>query len=255
MDETEFSSIGRDKEQVIPSSADDKFQDADEDGKDDHDDVAWLPDPPLRYRAIKRLIDIIGSSLIFLLCAPLFLVITIAIMLTSRGPVMFRSTRLGYRGKPFAFLKFRSMYVQGNTPSIHKEYVTKLISGAYGAVGEGGVYKVTNDPRITPFGRFLRRTSLDELPQLWNVLRGDMSLVGPRPPLPYELSMYQPWHRQRLSSKPGITGLWQVAGRSSTTFDNMVKLDIEYIEHPSILEDLRILFATPSAVIRSDKAY
>jgi len=241
MDESEFSSVDNEKKQVRTSSVDDQSQDVDEDAKE-HDDFAWLPDPPLNYRGIKRSIDIIGSSLVLVLCAPLFLAITLAIMLTSKGPVMFRQTRLGYRGKPFAFLKFRSMYVHGKTPDIHKEYVTKLISGAYGPVGEGGVYKLTNDPRITPFGRFLRRTSLDELPQLWNVLRGDMSLVGPRPAIPYEVTRYEPWQKLRLSSKPGITGLWQVTGRSSTSFVHMVKLDIEYIEHPSIRRDLRILF-------------
>jgi len=217
--------------------------------------VEWLPGPSLSYRIIKRLIDIIGSLILLVACAPLFLAIMLAVKLTSRGPAVFRQTRVGYRGKRFTFLKFRSMYMNLDR-KMHKEYVTHLISGKYGPVGEQGVYKLANDSRLTPVGRFLRRTSLDELPQFWNVLHGDMSLVGPRPPIPYELALYQPWQvQQLLSVKPGITGIWQIEGRSKTAFEEMVKLNIEYVKHPSILLDLRILFTTPIAVIRADKAF
>jgi lipopolysaccharide/colanic/teichoic acid biosynthesis glycosyltransferase len=251
MDEREFSSIHIDETQFSTPSADKKHPDV---GGEEQDDVAWLPEAPSHYRAIKRTIDVIGSLLMIILMAPMFLIIALAIKLTSKGPVLFKQQRIGYRGKPFTFLKFRSMYADSANQN-HLDYISKLIAGRFGPVGEQGVSKVANDPRITPVGRFLRRTSIDEIPQMWNVLRGDMSLVGPRTAFPYEIAAYQRWHKQRLSSKPGITGLWQVEGRSSTSFDSMVKLDIAYIGHPSILEDLRILFSTPIAVIRSDKAF
>jgi lipopolysaccharide/colanic/teichoic acid biosynthesis glycosyltransferase len=137
--------------------------------------------------------------------------------------------------------------------TIHREYVTSFIKGngqSQPSVGSSAVFKLTKDPRITPFGHFLRKTSLDELPQLWNVLRGDMSLVGPRPPLQYEVEQYQPWHLRRvLEAKPGITGLWQVKGRSRTTFDDMVRLDLRYARTSSVWTDVKILIATPGAVI------
>jgi len=177
--------------------------------------------------------------------------------LTSRGPILFRQQRIGEHGTAFTFLKFRSMYVN-NDASKHKEYVRQLIAGeaAKHTNGAGeGIFKLTNDPRITPVGNFLRRTSLDELPQFINVLRGDMSLVGPRPPVPYEVEAYATWHRRRLlEAKPGITGLWQVEGRSRVGFDDMVRLDLRYARNCSPWLDLKILVQTPKAVIAGNGA-
>jgi lipopolysaccharide/colanic/teichoic acid biosynthesis glycosyltransferase len=203
---------------------------------------------------IKRTMDIFGSALMVILCAPLLVIIAAAVKVSSRGPVLFKQHRVGQYGRRFTFLKFRSMRVD-NDPSVHKEYVTKLIAGEAERMpsreeGEG-VYKLAQDTRITPVGRFLRKTSLDELPQLLNVLRGDMSLVGPRPPIPYELAAYQTWHRRRLLEvKPGITGLWQVTGRSRVKFDDMVRLDLRYAMSWSPWLDVKILARTPRAVIR-----
>ena len=203
-------------------------------------------------RLFKRLIDLGGSLAAVILLSPLLLAIAIAIKLTSKGPVLFKQIRMGQYGQPFTFLKFRSMYFL-NDPRVHQEYVKRLIAGkpdARRADGNGGAYKLQNDPRVTPLGRFLRRTSLDELPQFFNVLRGEMSLVGPRPPIPYETEVYDIWHRRRFFEvKPGITGLWQVKGRSRVTFDEMVRLDIQYIRNWSLGLDLKILLDTPRAVL------
>ncbi len=205
-------------------------------------------------QSIKRAIDIIGSALLLILTLPLFVVIAIAVKVTSKGPVFFQQQRVGQHGRYFTFLKFRSMRDR-NDHSVHRQYVTQLIAGnaeriAQNGSGEG-VYKLTNDSRITPLGRFLRKTSLDELPQLLNVLRGEMSLVGPRPPIPYEVAAYQTWHRRRvLQVKPGITGLWQVTGRSRVSFDEMVRLDLQYANFWSLLLDFKILMRTPAAVIK-----
>ncbi len=209
-------------------------------------------------RAMKRMVDILGSLALLALLSPVFFMIAAAIKLTLRGPILFRQKRIGEHGTPFTFLKFRSMYVN-NDSSEHKEYVRKLIEGKADkkpANGNGaGVFKLTNDPRITPVGRFLRRSSLDELPQLLNVLHGEMSLVGPRPPVPYEVEAYATWHRRRLlEAKPGITGLWQVYGRSRVEFDDMVRLDLRYARDCSPLLDLKILLQTPKAVIGGDGA-
>jgi lipopolysaccharide/colanic/teichoic acid biosynthesis glycosyltransferase len=209
-------------------------------------------------RATKRLIDVLGSLILLVLLAPIFLVIAAAIKLTSRGPVLFQQQRIGEHGTPFTFLKFRSMYVN-NDASQHRQYVRQLIAGQAAkqpANGTGeGVFKLTNDPRITAVGNFLRRTSLDELPQFFNVLRGDMSLVGPRPPVPYEVEAYALWHRRRLlEAKPGITGLWQVQGRSRVGFDDMVRLDLRYARNCSPWLDLKILVQTPKAVIAGNGA-
>ena len=203
---------------------------------------------------IKRAMDIVGSAILVVLCAPLLLIIALAVKMSSRGPVLFRQDRVGQYGRRFTFLKFRSMRAD-NDPSVHKEYVTKLIAGEAErmpsrATGEG-VYKLAQDTRITRIGSFLRKTSLDELPQLLNVLRGDISLVGPRPPIPYELAAYQTWHRRRLLEvKPGITGLWQVTGRSRVKFDDMVRLDLRYAMSWSPWLDVKILARTPGAVIK-----
>ena len=201
---------------------------------------------------VKRLMDIAGSLAALLLSLPLFIAITITIKLTSRGPVLFRQVRLGQYGKRFTFLKFRSMCAN-NDPTIHREYVKQFIAGANGCAQIAGTqtcYKLTADPRITPVGRFLRKTSLDEIPQFLNVLLGDMSLVGPRPPILYEAGCYHTWHKARLlAAKPGITGLWQVAGRSSVKFDDMVRLDLRYAQSWSLWLDLKILLQTPLAVL------
>jgi lipopolysaccharide/colanic/teichoic acid biosynthesis glycosyltransferase len=196
--------------------------------------------------------DIVGSSLTLFLCAPLFAVIAVAIRMTSNGPIFFRQQRVGRGGREFTFYKFRSMW-EDNDPALHREYVKKLIAGVGEKVSANGkdVYKLANDSRITPIGQVLRKTSLDELPQFLNVLKGDMSLVGPRPPIPYEVAAYKAWHRCRiLQVKPGITGLWQVTGRSRVGFDEMVRLDLRYAEHWSPWLDLKILMRTPAAVMK-----
>ena len=199
--------------------------------------------------------DIVGSAIALLLFSPLFLIIAAAIKATSAGPVFFRQERVGLNGKSFLFLKFRTM-TANNDPLKHKEYIKKFINQQNSSATEPGVFKLTNDSRITTVGHFLRKTSLDELPQLINVLKGDMSLVGPRPPIPYECDLYDIWHRRRLlSGKPGITGLWQVMGRSRTTFDEMVRLDLKYLREWSLLLDLKIIFMTPKAVIGGGGAY
>jgi lipopolysaccharide/colanic/teichoic acid biosynthesis glycosyltransferase len=207
----------------------------------------------------KRLLDIGGSLAAIVLASPLFLVIGAVIKLTSKGPVLFRQQRVGQYGRKFTFLKFRSMYLN-NDHGIHREYVKNLIAGTIDSANTNSdrkkVFKITNDPRVTAVGRFLRKTSLDEVPQFLNVLVGDMSLVGPRPPLPYEVEAYDIWHRRRLLGvKPGITGLWQVKGRSKTTFDEMVRLDLQYAMSWSVWMDLKILLQTPRAVVLGDGAY
>ncbi|WP_158748492.1 sugar transferase [Acidobacterium sp. S8] len=202
---------------------------------------------------IKRLMDIAGSLLTLIVCLPVLLAIALAVKLSSRGPVFFRQQRVGQHGKCFTFLKFRSMYIN-NDHTAHKEYMTKMIVGdaAEPLHGKGEkVYKITNDKRITSVGKFLRRSSLDELPQFLNVLAGDMSLVGPRPAIPYEVASYQTWHRRRvLEVKPGITGLWQVNGRNRIKFDEMVRLDLQYAKAWSPWLDIKILVRTPGAVLK-----
>ena len=209
-------------------------------------------------RALKRALDIFGSIAAMVVLIPIFIVIAAAIKLTSRGPFLFSQKRLGQYGKPFTFLKFRSMY-SSNDHTIHKEFVEKLIAGMpvseLGQEGEAPMYKLTTDPRVTPVGGFLRRTSLDEIPQFWNVLLGDMSLVGPRPPVSYELEVYDTWHKRRLDVKPGITGLWQVRGRSRVKFDDMVRLDLRYARTWSLGLDIKILLQTPRAMFSGEGAH
>jgi lipopolysaccharide/colanic/teichoic acid biosynthesis glycosyltransferase len=206
---------------------------------------------------IKRMIDIAGSAILMVLTAPVLLLIAIAVKCSSPGPVLFSQERVGQLGVPFRFLKFRSMRV-ATDPGIHEQFVRTFIAGKNEgqATGSKRVFKITQDPRVTRVGRFLRRTSLDELPQFWNVFCGEMSLVGPRPPIRYELDAYQLWHRRRLlEAKPGITGLWQVHGRSRTTFDEMVRLDLDYARSWSLLLDFQILLRTPRAVVSGEGAY
>lgn len=204
------------------------------------------------YDRLKRALDVLGSLVLLIGLAPLFLLVAALVGLTSRGPVFFKQVRIGLGGQPFTMLKFRSMYAQSEH-RLHQDYVRWFISSSGACKGTGAQprhFKLTDDPRITPVGRFLRKTSLDELPQLWNVLRGDMSLVGPRPALPYELEQYKPWHRHRiLDAVPGMTGLWQVFGRSRTTFDEMVRLDLRYARSRSLWTDIKLLLATPAAVL------
>lgn len=210
-------------------------------------------------RLMKRTVDVAGSVLALCLFSPLFLAISLAIKLSSRGPSLFRQERVGRYGVRFQCLKFRTMHV-GNDPTIHKHYVERFIAGKIGS-GDNqrdstGVYKLTADPRVTRIGNFLRKTSLDELPQFWNVLKGEMSLVGPRPAIPYEFKTYDLWHRRRVVEvKPGITGLWQVSGRSKTSFDDMVRLDLRYAKTWSLWLDLKILLRTPRAVFTGEGAY
>ena len=213
------------------------------------------------FSITKRVMDVIGSMLLLLLLAPILCAVALAVRLSSDGPILYRQQRVGQFGKLFTFLKFRSMYVN-NDSTVHKQYVTQLIAGkaqrhaADDDSGSPGVYKITKDVRVTRVGALIRRTSLDELPQLFNVLSGDMSLVGPRPAIPYEVAAYQTWHRRRvLEVKPGITGLWQINGRGRVAFDEMVRLDLRYAREWSPWLDLKILLRTPRAVIVGEGAY
>jgi lipopolysaccharide/colanic/teichoic acid biosynthesis glycosyltransferase len=221
-------------------------------------DIAPRNQPRKPSLIVKRLIDVAASALLLLSLSPLFAVIAVAIKLGSEGPVFFAQERMGQFGSRFKCIKFRTMYIN-NDPKIHREYVEQFIAGKANAANNGNgsvVYKITDDPRVTTAGKLLRRLSLDELPQFWNVLRGDMSLVGPRPPLPYEFRVYDIWHRRRvLELRPGVTGLWQVSGRSRTSFDDMVRLDLRYSQSWSLWLDLKILAATPKAVFTGDGAY
>jgi len=200
----------------------------------------------------KRCLDIVGSLLAILILAPLMILIAAAVKLTSPGPAFFRQTRLGQSGKSFTFLKFRSMYAKADH-AIHEAYIKRFIADraeSPALSGESQVFKLQSDPRITRVGRFIRRTSLDEIPQFFSVLIGHMSLVGPRPPVPYEFANYEIWHRRRLLAvKPGITGFWQVEGRSRVKFDEMVRMDIAYAREWSLWMDIKILLRTPRAVV------
>jgi lipopolysaccharide/colanic/teichoic acid biosynthesis glycosyltransferase len=241
---------------VFPEDWDDQ-----QPGDPDHSTIVrdFGGESELRHVALslKRVMDIIGSASATLLLLPLLLAIGALVKATSQGPMLFRQVRIGQYGRRFTFLKFRSMYIS-NDHTIHKEYIKSFIAGK--TEGDDAdrpqTYKLRSDPRITPIGRFLRRTSLDELPQLLNVLKGDMSLVGPRPPVPYEFECYDIWHRQRLLGvKPGITGLWQVEGRSRVKFDEMVRLDLRYARSWSLWLDIKILLKTPRAVVSGAGAY
>lgn len=210
-------------------------------------------------RFVKRTIDVAGGVAALICLSPVLLAVSLAIKLTSSGPIFFKQERVGQHGTLFTFLKFRSMHVH-NDSTVHKEFVTRFIAAkadsAETAPATQPVYKITDDPRVTSIGNFLRKTSIDELPQFWNVLKGQMSLVGPRPPIPYELAAYDLWHRRRLLEvKPGITGLWQVHGRSRTTFDEMVRLDLRYAREWSLWLDIKILLKTPKAVFSCNGAY
>jgi len=222
------------------------------------------------YYAAKRMLDIAVSSLLLVLLSPLMLLTALMIFLYSPGPIFFIQERVGAKrqqyGKHsywkkvnFRCYKFRTMKINAD-PSIHQAYVKALIANDQNQMtalqGEAtGTHKLIHDTRIIRPGIILRKLSIDELPQLWNVLCGDMSLVGPRPAIPYEVEMYKPWHRRRLAAQPGITGLQQVTARCTTDFEQQVRLDIEYIENQSIWLDLKIMLQTPLAIISTKGAY
>jgi len=214
---------------------------------------------PHRFQAaLKRVMDIIGACVGLILFSPILFLTAAAIKLTSPGPIIFKQSRFGKKGNQFPFYKFRSMYFNTDD-QIHREYVANLIKGDLEKIDQGDgdkhLYKMKSDPRITSVGKFIRKTSIDELPQFLNVLKGEMSLVGPRPPLPYEVEKYEPWHLRRiLEVKPGITGLWQVDGRSKTSFDDMVRLDLRYVRTWSLWLDVKILLKTVNAVLHPQGA-
>jgi exopolysaccharide biosynthesis polyprenyl glycosylphosphotransferase len=239
---------------TYPDCVFDKLASTPNDVSDNVEQVLDEAEKVSRANAIaKRVLDVVGAVTALVLFSPIMLATAIAVAMTSRGPVIFRQKRIGKDGAPFVFYKFRSMKADADD-SIHRNYVANLIDGKHSEINQGDagrpVYKMMGDPRITPVGRFIRKTSIDELPQLFNVLKGEMSLVGPRPPLLYEAEKYQSWHLRRiLRVRPGITGLWQVEGRSSTSFDDMVRLDLRYIRSQSIWQDLKILLMTVKAVL------
>jgi exopolysaccharide biosynthesis polyprenyl glycosylphosphotransferase len=222
----------------------------------------FIPADTTRYYGgqgrLKRALDVLLAGLALAVVSPVFLLFAILIKRSSPGPVFFVQERLGRDGRPFKFYKFRSM-VHNSDDTIHRQFAAMFIAGDESgcAASNSGekVFKLKRDPRITPIGAFLRRTSLDELPQLINIVKGEMSLVGPRPPIAYEIENYQPWHMERLKAVPGLTGLWQVSGRSSVSFDEMVRLDIRYINEWSFTRDLAIIAKTIPVVLRGTGGY
>ena len=207
--------------------------------------MPWTGQQRDLYPTIKRLVDVLIALAMLIVLAPVMLIVAIAIKLDSQGPVIFRQTRIGKNHRPFTFYKFRSMTHKADC-TVHQQFVKSLIHGSNDC---SGAYKLTSDKRITRVGQFIRKTSLDELPQLFNVLKGDMSLVGPRPPIPYEVAEYKDWHHRRLAVTPGLTGLWQVEGRSLVTFDEMVAMDIAYVEQRSLALDLKLMVNTIPVVL------
>lgn len=198
------------------------------------------------YAHIKRIFDIIGAAVLIVLLSPVFLVVMLLVKLHDRGPVFYKSTRIGLCGEPFTFWKFRTMVL--NADKLKAELVQQNEK-------DGPIFKMKNDPRVTPIGRHLRRLSLDELPQLFSVLTGQMSLVGPRPPLPHEVLQYRVEDLERLRVKPGITCYWQVMGRSDLSFDEWMELDRRYIQDMSFMLDFKLLLKTPFAVLKSRGSY
>lgn len=210
--------------------------------------------PANGYLPMKRALDIGLALFSILLFGALMLAIALGIRISSPGPILYRQKRIGKNGFPFDMLKFRSMQVKNN-PDLHREYVQKLIKNNTGPLDMGkSSLKVAGDPRITGLGEYLRKFSLDELPQFFNVLKGEMSIVGPRPSLPYEYEVYEEWHKQRLAVLPGITGLWQVTARNAVAFDEMVRMDLEYTQSMNLWLDLKIIFLTPIEMVRGKGA-
>jgi exopolysaccharide biosynthesis polyprenyl glycosylphosphotransferase len=205
----------------------------------------------------KRCMDVAVSLIALILAGPVILLAMLLIKLDSAGPVFFVQKRVGLNGRTFRMLKLRSMRSNAD-PKIHRQYLQQLIKLGTAAKVDGGgkpVYKLVNDPRVTRIGKFIRKTSIDELPQFINVLRGEMSMVGPRPPLKYEVDEYEEWHYKRLNIRPGITGLWQVSGRSRLTYEQMIQLDIAYIENWSLWADIKILFKTIPVLLKLGQSY
>ncbi len=205
------------------------------------------------YLRAKRLLDIVFTLLILLPLCLVIIIVAVLIRLESEGPIFYRQKRVGLNGTEFNLLKFRSMYVNSNS-SIHRAAIARYMNGQEVNVGTAAAikfqFKLSDDPRVTRVGRFIRKTSIDELPQFFNVLRGEMTLVGPRPPLPYEAAYYTPRHWLRLSGKPGLTGIWQIHGRSRVTFEDMVEMDIKYLQSQSLWEDLKLIALTVPVMIR-----
>ena len=222
----------------------------------------FIPADTKRYdgflRHVKRCVDVVLSAVAITLLAPLMGIVALFIKRSSAGPVLFVQERLGRDGRPFRFFKFRSMQ-HNSDDAIHRQFAAMFISGDEdGCAGTNAgdkVFKMKADPRVTAIGAWLRRTSLDELPQLFNIFMGEMSLVGPRPPIAYEIDNYQPWHMERLKAVPGLTGLWQVSGRSSVSFDEMVRLDIRYINEWTPWQDLSIIVRTIPVVLKGTGGY
>jgi lipopolysaccharide/colanic/teichoic acid biosynthesis glycosyltransferase len=204
------------------------------------------------YLRAKRLLDIVLTLLLLLPICIVIVIVAMLIRLDSPGPIFYRQKRVGLCGTEFSIFKFRSMYVNSDN-SVHRNAVVKYMNGQEMNVGTAAAikfkFKLSDDPRVTRVGRFIRKTSIDELPQFFNVLRGEMTLVGPRPPLPYEVEYYTPFHWLRLSGKPGLTGIWQVHGRSRVNFQSMVEMDIEYLQHQSFWEDLKLIALTVPVMI------
>jgi lipopolysaccharide/colanic/teichoic acid biosynthesis glycosyltransferase len=196
----------------------------------------------------KRALDLVLTLSVLLVAAPIMLMAAILIRLTSRGPALYRQTRIGLGERPFTMLKLRTMRIDGDDAA-HRAFNRRELLGDTDAGTSDGAFKLEHDPRITPVGRFLRRFSIDELPQLFNVINGDMSLVGPRPSLPWEVELYTPEQRRRHGCVPGITGLWQVSGRSRLSMPEMLALDVAYLECQSLLLDIWILLRTPYALL------
>jgi exopolysaccharide biosynthesis polyprenyl glycosylphosphotransferase len=221
----------------------------------------WIPVDAGRISGwqgvVKRAIDFLAGLTALALTSPLFLTLAVIIKRSSPGPVFYVQERMGKDGRPFRFFKFRTMRHQSDD-AIHRQFAAMFINGdARGCRANKGakVYKLTDDPRVTMIGRWLRKTSLDELPQLFNIIRGEMSFVGPRPPIAYETEHYQSWHYERLKVTPGLTGLWQVSGRSNVPFDEMVRLDLHYINNWSLAMDLRIVARTLPVVLQGTGGY
>lgn len=200
------------------------------------------------YLRVKRVIDVIFTLIILIPLCVLMAIVALCVLVDSKGPIFFRQKRVGLNGKEFTMLKFRSMYVDSDD-AIHRQAIKQYMEGESLNGQTDMSYKLTDDPRITRVGRFIRKTSIDELPQFFNVLRGEMTLVGPRPPLPYEVELYGPHDWLRLSGKPGLTGSWQVYGRSRVQFQEMVDMDIIYLQQQSILQDLKLICLTPIVML------
>ena len=201
------------------------------------------------YLVLKRALDLFTVLLLIIIFGPLMLAIVLAIRLFSPGPILYKQTRIGKNGKPFKMLKFRSMRLE-NAPDIHREYVIDLILNNHDPKSLGkDTLKLESDPRITGLGKYLRKWSIDELPQFFNVLKGEMSMVGPRPSLPYEYEVYKDWHKKRVLVLPGITGLWQVTARNLVSFDEQVRIDLAYIQNMNLWLDIKIILMTPYEMI------